>query len=448
MTEQSFSSATSTGGSRILSATAASQDTPTQTPFAQLVLGAAFLEELGNSFAERGLPRLGRLSVETILTKAYSLTCASEDDQAFGQASEIIGQYAEKVFDLHKRVHQRAAMTARGNVERPSTSDNPSTAEGPSPQSTGDRGDVPGVGKRPRTDEPASASALDDRMAARTTAFTSASPLTASGNPFCADVASSPESKYFAPLLIAANLARRKVCAAIARMGTLLVDLPEDQILDAPDAEFAAAPIRGCADSSSMPEEGEPTLEDVLQEFSGLRSAAAELKAATSRAVNIYWLANHTQGANWDTVAQLAHREKVDAYMSAVTDGYTPLSSWDERVKTAMKEARQEQHLAKDGSALGPLCPELLKRFGPRAGNDSQSRQGNRDGSGGGRWRGSRYPYKGRSSARGKENRRSGGSAKNGGGDGKGRGRDRPAAAAPGAAAAAAAGAAADGAGG
>jgi hypothetical protein len=183
-------------------------------------------------------------------------------------------------------------------------------------------------------------------------------------------------------------------------------------------------------------------LGDILHEFCDLRSAAAELKAATSRAVNVYWLANHTQGANWDTVAQLVHREKVDAYMSAVTDGYTPLSSWEERVKTAMKEARQEQHLAKDGSALGPLCPELLKRFG-RAGGDSQYRQGNRDGSSGGRGRGSRHPYKGRPFSCGKENRRSGGAATHGGGDGKGRA--RPAAAAPGAAAAAAAGAAAGG---
>jgi hypothetical protein len=111
-----------------------------------------------------------------------------------------------------------------------------------------------------------------------------------------------------------------------------------------------------------------------------------------------------------------------------------------------MKEARQEQHLAKNGLALGPLCPELLKRFGPRAGNNSQYRQGNRDGSSGGRGKGSRHPYKGKSFSRGKENRRSGGAAKNGGGDGKGRA--RPAAAAPGAAAAAAAAAAGGGAGG
>ena len=67
-----------------------SQDTHWQGPmtFAQLGLGAAFLEELYISFTERGLPETGKLSVETILAKAHSLMCASEDDQAFNQASE------------------------------------------------------------------------------------------------------------------------------------------------------------------------------------------------------------------------------------------------------------------------------------------------------------------------------------------------------------------------
>jgi hypothetical protein len=67
-----------------------SQDTQGPMTFAQLGLGAAFLEELCISFTERGLPETGKLSVETILAKAHSLMCASEDDQAFNQASEAI----------------------------------------------------------------------------------------------------------------------------------------------------------------------------------------------------------------------------------------------------------------------------------------------------------------------------------------------------------------------
>jgi hypothetical protein len=78
--------------------------------------------------------------------------------------------------------------------------------------------------------------------------------------------------------------------------------------------------------------------------------------------MRLYWLANQTQGANWDTVAQLVHREQSDARMAMVVDGFTPIASWDERVAIAMKETHQESHLAKDGTPLGPLCPELQQR--------------------------------------------------------------------------------------
>ena len=93
-----------------------------------------------------------------------------------------------------------------------------------------------------------------------------------------------------------------------------------------------------------------------------MRSLTADLKRTTSRAMRLYWLANQTQGANWDTVAQLVHREQSDARMAMVVDGFTPIASWDERVAVAMKETHQERHLAKDGTPLGPLCPELQQR--------------------------------------------------------------------------------------
>ena len=84
---------------------------------------------------------------------------------------------------------------------------------------------------------------------------------------------------------------------------------------------------------------------------------SADLKHTTSRAVLLYWLANQTHGANWDTVAQLVHREEMDDHLSQVMDGYTPISTWDERVTVVMKEKHQERHLAEDGTPLGPLCP-------------------------------------------------------------------------------------------
>ncbi len=61
-------------------------------------------------------------------------------------------------------------------------------------------------------------------------------------------------------------------------------------------------------------------------------------------------------------MAQLVHCKGVYAHMAKVMDGYTPIASWDERVAIAMKETHQERHLTKDGTPLGPLCPELLRR--------------------------------------------------------------------------------------
>jgi hypothetical protein len=52
-------------------------------------------------------------------------------------------------------------------------------------------------------------------------------------------------------------------------------------------------------------------------------------------------------------VAQLVHSEGVDSYMAAVTDDYSPIATWDERVAVVIKEARQEPHFAKDGTPLG-----------------------------------------------------------------------------------------------
>ena len=365
---------------------------------------------------------------------AGEVTFAPDDDDSFEEASNKISALATKLIKLQERVLTTVRATAAGPAPLPERPDRSITT--PSKE-TGDRppDDQP-LSKRPKVDT--MEEVADARTTARTEAYLAGpSSAPSAGNPFSGDNASF-ESRHFAPLLIAANLARRKICDAVVQIGGQLVDLPDDQMLIASDAAFASAPLRAGADESASDEARGVATEVILRSFGKLRSAAAELKAATSRAVNIYWLANHTQGANWDTVAQLVHREGVDAYMSAVTDGYTPLASWDERVKTAMKEARQEQHLAKDASALGPLCPELKRKA-------FYARPNGRDGAGASR-HGHRHSHGGRGGrAHGKENRRGGGSgsARHGahsrdGGNGRGRG------AAPGAAAAGQAAAAAE----
>ena len=58
--------------------------------------------------------------------------------------------------------------------------------------------------------------------------------------------------------------------------------MPEDQILEVPDCDFVTTPARFGAGGSVMPDESDLSVGDILQDFGALRSAAAELKAATS----------------------------------------------------------------------------------------------------------------------------------------------------------------------
>jgi hypothetical protein len=82
--------------------------------------------------------------------------------------------------------------------------------------------------------------------------------------------------------------------------------------------------------------------------------------------MRIYWLANYTTGANWDTVAQLFHREEYDRRLSAITDGYVPLQSWEDKVATAMRAIKQDRHFTKEGMPVGPVLPRLARKLPER----------------------------------------------------------------------------------
>ena len=45
----------------------------------------------------------------------------------------------------------------------------------------------------------------------------------------------------------------------------------------------------------------------------------------------IFWLGNHTTGANWDTVEQLLFRAAEDEGANICNPGFTPLTSWEVR---------------------------------------------------------------------------------------------------------------------
>jgi hypothetical protein len=106
-----------------------------------------------------------------------------------------------------------------------------------------------------------------------------------------------------------------------------------------------------------------------VESFESLREACSTLKAIVSHAVRVYWLTNHTAGASWDTVDLLCLREEWDRRMAAVTDGYTPLQSWDNRVAAAMRAIRQDRNLTKKAVPIGPVCPRFARKGGLHGGS-------------------------------------------------------------------------------
>jgi hypothetical protein len=154
-----------------------------------------------------------------------------------------------------------------------------------------------------------------------------------------------------------------------------------------------------------------------VESFESLRKAGCKLKASVSHAMRVYWLANHTAGASWDTVVQLCFREEWDRRMAAVTDGYTPLLSWDDKVASAMRAIKQDRHITKDGVPIGPVCPRLARKVGAHGGTPGGRDSGASRGSGSGRG----GSGKGRGgSSRGRGHRRDAGSKENRGGNARG----------------------------
>ncbi len=103
---------------------------------------------------------------------------------------------------------------------------------------------------------------MDDRFADRGDAFMPGPPSESSaqtGNPFAVDDAASPEMQHFAPLLIAINDARHKLCFAVELIASRMVDILPEQVHTVKSTEFAHAsmrPLWSCA-TSSGPFQGE-----------------------------------------------------------------------------------------------------------------------------------------------------------------------------------------------
>ena len=120
------------------------------------------------------------------------------------------------------------------------------------------------------------------------------------------------EEDYFAPLLIETNAVRRKLCAAVEKLGASLVTIPADHIFSVPASDFAIADLLDSADESASHKECTQLMAEVVEQVGEIRTLTARLRKACSHMMRIYVLAYHTTGASWDTAAQLSFREERD----------------------------------------------------------------------------------------------------------------------------------------
>jgi hypothetical protein len=317
----------------------------------------------------------GAYSVMDFHREAMAITVDDVETSTFAVAATALARAATLGVQMNEAMavflQPRTPILPRGDRAR-SGQAAAGRAPSPSPSMASFTSSTAPPTKRTRVDDatpsPAPAGAGGDEGIASLGAnlVEAASARTAHASVFSAHT--SIEAEHFSPILVEANLARRAVCAEIERIGALLVEVPAEKILAISSSEFARAPLREGADEESSPAERERLVSSLVESFESLRKAGCKLKASVSHAMRVYWLANHTAGASWDTVAQLCFREEWDRRMAAVTDGYTPLQSWDDKVAAAMRAIKQDRHLTKDGVPIGPVCPRLARKVGTHGG--------------------------------------------------------------------------------
>jgi hypothetical protein len=80
----------------------------------------------------------------------------------------------------------------------------------------------------------------------------------------------------FAPLLVAINVARSKLCSAVERIAAKLVDIPPEQVLSASTIEFAHAKLSPFWSSAVSPGPFQGEAQDVFRAFAEVRSVSAD----------------------------------------------------------------------------------------------------------------------------------------------------------------------------
>ena len=211
----------------------------------------------------------------------------------------------------------------------------------------------------------------------------------------------SAEGQIFTPMLVHIRDLQRQVFEELAKVVDALVVLQDGDLMASPPGCILTAPRTPGAAITASTDDLRATLDNVIARLGGCHTACKDLQQIYAHAMRCYWLANHTDGANWETVRQIHFRDRHDQEQAKFSVGPVQEMSWDEKVALAMKRIDQNRGLSKDGVLLGPICPDI-----PRGGRAGQRPLAEHNGKGrGGGYTGGRG---GRQTNRGRQNWRGG----------------------------------------
>ena len=151
-----------------------------------------------------------------------------------------------------------------------------------------------------------------------------------------------PDVVLYTPELLKLYKRAGEALDAVSALGAELVS-HEGSFLEVTDAQFEAAVPTELA--ASMDASAGARL---LHKLALSRSAVAALRDTTTRVKRIFWLANHTRGCNWSTLAQLKFREEHDVNAVVSDPHFTPLATWEDQVSHSQFAAA-----ARSGSQWG-----------------------------------------------------------------------------------------------
>ena len=311
----------------------------------------------------------GGPSIQDFSDQVRRWMLAEEDaDQA------TLDKYIKKMSDMEKRfcTFCRKENTPRGAPTASTSTPNDS-------MDTQDVGTVPASGRKRNGDNIVISARDAENAKAAKTLFASSSSESTQQSLTALTRYTSAEVQTFAPLVstntIASNKFRTTCNHAAEQLCMDTFGEPFDE--NSPVFEM---------DEDATPELLRARVVDLSRTLRELLLGAATTHAAAYNLHRVYWLANFTQGANWDTYKQLDFRAHYDRTLSEHDASVVPVVGWHEQVRMAMATLGQlPPGASTTGIDVGAICPDLEKIYFP-----SKGPAASRTGRGGGGTGGSR----------------------------------------------------------